>query len=153
MISSPGQRFLSAFRSPELELCSLQGSNALSVSLSQSWWLHPHHSPNSPLEQIFIFRLLSGWGKFLSPVLGKEDGRGFLTFFFFFFLGLEPPWKESQRESVPADGVVGWGCGPSRSLQGGGGDETVQQVARHQIWNCRYRQELLTVWPRSLTTT
>lgn len=87
MISSPGQRFLSAFRSAELELCSLQGSNALSVSLSQSWWLHPHHSLNSPLEQIFIFRLLAGWGKFLSPVLGKEDGRGFLTFFFFF-----PSW-------------------------------------------------------------
>ena len=99
LISSPGQRFLSAFRSAELELCSLQGSNALSVSLSQSWWLHPHHSPNSPLEQIFIFRLLAGWGKFLSPVLGKEDGRGFLTFFFFFFpfLGLEPPcsWLHS----------------------------------------------------------
>ena len=78
MISSPGQRFLSDFRSAELELCSLQGSDALSVSLSQS--------ASSPFLQlalgVFIFRVLAGWGMFLSPVLGKEDGRGFLTFFF-----------------------------------------------------------------------
>ena len=45
-------------------------------------------------------------------------------------------------------GEVGWGCGPSWPPGAG----TVQQALRHWSWSCRYRQEPLTVWLRSLTT-
>lgn len=41
LISGPGQLFLSDFRSAELELCSLQGSRALSLSLSPPYGLTP----------------------------------------------------------------------------------------------------------------
>lgn len=39
-----GSSFVSDFRSSELELCSLQGSDALSVSLSRSYQQNPHYS-------------------------------------------------------------------------------------------------------------
>ena len=79
MISSPGQRFLSDFRSAELELCSLQGSDALSVSLSQS--------ASSPFLQLALGADLyfqsAGWvGDVFVPCAGKGRWAGLSHLFF-----------------------------------------------------------------------
>ena len=83
LISSPGQRFLSAFRSAELELCSLQGSNALSVSLSQSWCCILTIPPTRPWSRYLFSDCCLGGGSFCPLCWEKKMGGAFSPFFFF----------------------------------------------------------------------
>lgn len=75
-----GSPFVSDFRGSELELCSLQGSDALSVSLSKSYRQNPHYSSRKggtdvvpPWSRLlFSEQLVSGGKDFALLLVGSH---------------------------------------------------------------------------------